>query len=39
MDVAGGYVMSIALDTNHTADVPVQVRTPIKVQPTGGMVS
>jgi uncharacterized protein DUF6941 len=39
MDVAGGYVMAIALDTSHTADVPVQVRTPIKVQATGGMVS
>jgi hypothetical protein len=30
MDVAGGYVMAIALDTDHTADVPVQVRTPMK---------
>ena len=38
MDVAGGYVMAIALDTDHTADVPVQVRTPLKVAPTG-MVS
>jgi hypothetical protein len=33
MDVAGGYVMTIGLDTNHTADVPVQVRTPLKVAP------
>jgi hypothetical protein len=33
MDVAGGYVMSIGLDTSHTADVPVQVRTPLKVAP------
>ena len=38
MDVAGAYVMAIALDTDHTADVPVQVRTPMKVPPTG-MVS
>ena len=33
MDVAGGYVMAIGLDTSHTADVPVQVRTPMKVAP------
>lgn len=38
MDIAGAYVMSIALDTDHTADVPVQVRTPMKV-PATGMVS
>jgi hypothetical protein len=40
MDVAGSYIMSISLDANHTADVPVQVRTPLR--PSGasmGMVS
>jgi len=30
--------MAIGLDTDHTADVPVQVRTPMKVQ-SSGMVS
>jgi hypothetical protein len=33
IDVAGGYVMAIGLDTDHTADVPLQVRTPLKVAP------
>jgi hypothetical protein len=33
IDIAGGYVMAIGLDTAHTADVSLQVRTPLKVAP------
>lgn len=35
MDVAGHYVMSIAIDAAHTVDVPVQVRTTSHVRPSG----
>jgi hypothetical protein len=38
MDAAGAYVMSIAIDGNHTVDVPVQVRTAAQLAP-GAMVS
>jgi hypothetical protein len=38
MDVSGAYVLAIALDEQPTANVPVQVRTPMKVN-AGAMVS
>lgn len=38
MDAAGAYTMSIAIDGNHTVDVPVQVRTAAQLAP-GTMVS
>ena len=35
MDAAGGYTMSIAIDGNHTMDVPIQVRTTAQMVPNG----
>jgi hypothetical protein len=35
MDAAGGYVMAIAIDGDHTVDVSVQVRTAAQLAPNG----
>lgn len=35
MDNPGGYVMAIAIDGDHTADVSVQVRTAAQMVPNG----
>ncbi len=38
MDSAGAYTMAIAIDGDHTIDVPIQVRTALHVTP-GAMMS
>jgi len=39
IDASGAYRMTISLDNNKNAEVPVQVRTVSAVRPPGGMFS
>ncbi|MEX2152351.1 MAG: hypothetical protein WD825_03380 [Gemmatimonadaceae bacterium] len=39
IDAAGGYHMTVSLDEQKSAEVPVQVRTVPAVRPTGAMFS
>ena len=37
MDAAGAYTMAIAIDGDHTVDVPVEVRTAVQIAANGLM--